>query len=249
MDGLSAGLRNELQLMFYRKKTMVFFAVTLLIPLLLAALFRALHPVLGLAAISSSYPVQMLEIYTLFLIPLFMLLEIADLFPQEISSRTLKLALLRPITRFGAYMAKFLALGISIGVLLLLLGTVSALCNLGLGMADTGGLPFFNLIKAYFAAFLSMGALAALFVCVAQFFRSAAGFLVFSILIYAGVKAAPYFVKGFSYFSIASYTDWYVLWLSHSASAARLATGFVFLLSGMVLFLAVGFLLFDRREV
>ncbi|AKG36263.1 ABC transporter permease subunit [Paenibacillus durus] len=249
MDGLRAGLKNELQLMIYRKKTMFFFLVSVLIPVLLILLFHALHPVLGLIAVSPSYPVQMLEIYTVFLIPLFMFVEIADLFPQEISSRTLKLALLRPITRLGAYLAKFLALGVAIGALLLLLGTVSTLCNILFGIPGTGSIDIFGLLKAYAAAFLSMLSLAALFIFIAQFFRSAGGFLVFSILLYTGAKTVPYFINGFSFFSITSYTDWYSLWLSHTVSTGRLATTSLFLLSGLIMFLTLGYIFFDRKEV
>lgn len=249
MDGITAGLKNELQLMIYRKKTIYFIVVSALIPPLLILLFHALHPVLGLIAVSPSYPVQMLEIYTIFLIPLFMFIEISDLFPQEISSRTLKLALLRPITRLGAYTAKFLALGVAIFALLLILGSVSTLCNLLFRTMDTGSIATFGMLKAYVAAFLSMWSLAALFVLFAQFFRSAGGFLIFSILIYTGAKAIPYFINGFSFFSITSYTDWYLLWLGHSVSITRLATTSMFLLSSLILFLSIGYIFFDRKKV
>lgn len=249
MDGLTAGLKNELRLMIYRKKTTVFLAVSMVMPLLLILLFHALQPVMGLVAVSPSYPVQMLGFYTMFLIPLFLFLEIADLFPQEISSRTLKLSLLRPITRLGAYVAKFIALGAAVGALLLLLCIVSTLCNLIFGTPGSGNTDLWGLFKAYTAAFLSMWALAALFVLIAQFFRSAAGFLIFSIFIYAIAKAAPYVISGFSSFSITAYTDWYSLWLSHSVSSGRLVTSSLFLLSSLMLFLTAGYIFFERREV
>lgn len=249
MDGIAAGFKNELQLMIYRRKTIFFFLLSVFIPFLLIALFHVLHPVIGLIAVSASYPVQMLGIYTLFLIPLFMFLEIADLFPQEVSSRTMKLALLRPITRLAVYTSKFLALGAAIGTLLLLLGMVSALCIILFGTPGAGGVNNFVLLKAYVAAFLSMWSLAALFVLLAQFFRSAAGFLVFSILLYSGAKAIPYIINGFSAFSIASYTGWYTLWLSHSVSIGRLAASSLFLLSSLVMFLAIGYFFFEKIEV
>lgn len=176
MDGLRAGIKNELLLMFYRKKTLMFFIISAFIPLLLVFLFQALHPILGLVAVGSSYPVQMLGIYTTFLIPLFMFVEISELFPQEVSSRTLKLTLLKPITRLGAYAAKFLTLGIAIGGLLLLLGIVSTLCSFLFGTLNIGSVGIIGLIKAYTAAFLSMWSLAALFVFIAQFFAAQVGF-------------------------------------------------------------------------
>lgn len=249
MEGLRAGIKNELLLMIYRKKTIMFFIISAFIPLFLVLLFQALHPILGIVAVGSSYPVQLLGIYTTFLIPLFMFLEISELFPQEVSSRTLKLTLLKPITRLGAYTAKFLALGIAIGGLLLLLGIVSTLCSVLFGAMNMGNVGIIGLIKAYVASFLSMWSLAALFVFIAQFFRSAGGFLVFSIFVFTGAKAVPYIIGGFSSFSIVSYTDWYSLWLSHTISAGRLATTSLFLLSGLMLFLSMGFILFDRKEV
>jgi ABC-2 type transport system permease protein len=247
MASLQAGLRNELLLMLYRKKTIFFFLASAIVPVLLAFSFNALQPI-GLMAVSQSFPIQMLELYTSMMIPLFLFLAISDLFPQEISTRTLKLALLRPISRFGAFAAKVIALGLAIAALLVLLAIVTLVCNLMLGTADLGAIDGFGYGKAYFAGFLSMWALSSVFVFAAQFFRSASGFLVFSIALYAAAKLAPFFIKGFSAFSLASYTDWYLLWLSHSVSSGRLLTSFFFVLSGLILFFSLGYMMFDRKE-
>jgi ABC-2 type transport system permease protein len=248
MASLQAGLRNELLLMFYRKKTMFFFLASAIVPVVLALSFNALQPTIGLLAISQSFPIQMLELYTALIIPLFLFLAISDLFPQEISSRTLKLALLRPISRFGAFAAKVIALGLAIAALLVLLAVVTLACNVFLGTANLGAIDGFGYGIAYFAGFLSMWALSSVFVFAAQFFRSASGFLIFSIALYAAAKLAPFFIKGFSAFSLASYTDWYLLWLSHSVSSGRLLTSFLFVLSGLILFFSLGYMMFERKE-
>jgi ABC-2 type transport system permease protein len=249
MDSLLAGVRNELLLMLYRRKTLVFFIVSAILPVLLALSFHALQPVVGLVAVSSSFPIQMLQLYTLFMIPLFLFLAIADLFPQEVSARTLKLLLLRPITRFSAFTSKVLALGIAIAALFLAVAGVSFVCHVVLGPSDVGSMDVLGYMKAYFAGFLSMWALSSLFIFAAQFFRSASGFLVFSIVVYAAAKVIPFFVKGFSAFSLTAYTDWYVVWLNHSVSAGTLLTSSLFVISAMVLFLSFGYLIFDRKEV
>jgi ABC-2 type transport system permease protein len=248
MFSLQAGLRNELLLMLYRKKTMFFFLASAVVPVLIAFSFNALQPTIGLLAVSQSFPIQMLELYTALMIPLFLFLAISDLFPQEISSRTLKLALLRPISRLGAFSAKVFALGIAIAALLVLLAVVTMACNVIMGTADLGTLDGFGYGKAYLAGFLSMWALSSVFVFAAQFFRSASGFLIFSIALYAAAKLAPFFIKGFSAFSLASYTDWYLLWLSHSVSSGRLFTSLLFVLSGLILFFSLGYMMFDRKE-
>jgi ABC-2 type transport system permease protein len=249
LASLQAGVRTELLLMLYRRKTLIFFLVSAILPVLLALSFHALQPVVGVVAVSSSFPIQILELYTLFMIPLFLFLAIADLFPQEVSARTLKLVLLRPITRFSSFMAKMLALGIAIAAIFLTVAAVSLVCHVVLGSSDAGSMDLLGYLKAYFAGFLSMWALSSLFILAAQFFRSASGFLMFSIVFYAAAKVIPFFVKGFSSFSLTAYTDWYVVWLNHSVSAASLVTSSLFVISAMVLFFMLGYLMFDRKEV
>ncbi|BBH20708.1 hypothetical protein Back11_20530 [Paenibacillus baekrokdamisoli] len=249
MNSLKAGYRNELLLLGYRRKTLLFTIVSALLPILLAISFHAIQPIAAFVTVGTAFPIEMLSMYTLFWIPLFIFLTAADLFPQEISTRTLKLSLLRPITRFQAFTAKMMALGSAIALVLVVLFIVTLLCNLFLGhTSGLGAADWFGYGKAYFAGFVAMLALAALFVFIAQFFQSASGFLVFSIVIYAVAKVLPFFVKSFSAFSITSYTDWYVLWLSSNVSVGRLFSSSLFVLSGLVLFFSLGYLMFDRKE-
>jgi ABC-2 type transport system permease protein len=248
MHSWKAGLKNELLLLFYRRKTIVFLIFSALLPILLALSLHSLQPVLGLIAVSASFPIQMLSLYTLLWIPLFIFLTTADLFPNEISSRTLKLALLRPISRFQVYAAKTAALGIGIAVLLAVLGAVTLLSSL---FAGSGGSvsDWMGTFKAYIAAFFSMFALASVFVFTAQFFKSASGSLVFSIVLYGAAKVAPFLVNSISSFSPASYTDWHMLWLSSTVSGSTLLVTSLFLLSSYCLFFSLGYFMFDKKEV
>ncbi|WP_123040496.1 ABC transporter permease [Cohnella candidum] len=248
MSSLLAGYRNEVRLMTYRRKTTYFLLFSAILPILLALAFHALGPRIGWIAVSASFPIQILSIYTALWIPLFLFLSIADIFPHEVASKTLKLSLLRPITRFRVYMAKTLVLFTAIAAIFLLLASVSIVCNLAAGSSVMNGMDYFDVLKAYLASFISMCALAALFVFVAQLFQSVSGFVVFAIVLYAVVKVLPYFVKGFSAFSIASYTDWYVLWLAGAVSVGKIVITALFILSALVLFLSLGFLRFDRKE-
>ncbi|RKP56940.1 ABC transporter permease [Cohnella endophytica] len=249
MASLRAAIRNEFCLMYYRKTTLIFMVVSVVVPILATFAFRSLKSVLGIISVNSSFPIEMLGVYTAIWIPIFLFLTIAELFPHEVSTRTLKLSLLRPITRFRIYLAKLSALAVAIAALLFLLLAVTLICNALAGSVGQSLADWFGFVKAYFAGFLSMLALAAFFSWVSQFFRSSSGFLTFSIVIYAAAKIAPYFVKGFSAFSLASYTDWYVLWLSNTVASGRLLTSSLFVLSGIVLFVSLGYLSFERREV
>jgi ABC-2 type transport system permease protein len=248
MHSLVAGVRNELYKMLYKKKTVVFLGFSAIVPALLAFLFGQFQTILGMSSISGDFPLAILGMYTLFLIPLFIFLTAADLFAGELSSRTLKLSLLRPITRFKLFLAKTLSLGIGIVTLLLLTGIISALASAFLGGASDIANGFVWM-KAYAAAFVPMMALGVAAILCAQFFKSSSSALIFCILLYAAAKILPVFFHSASVFSIAAYTDWHILWLGSAVSAGKLFTTFLFLLSSSVLLFSAGFYVFERKEI
>ncbi|NOV03860.1 ABC transporter permease [Paenibacillus planticolens] len=243
-----AGYFNELYLLLYRKKVVMFAIFSLILPVLLAISLSALKPVLGLIAVSQSFPIEMLTIYTSIWIPLFILTITGDLFPGEVATRTLKLALLRPNSRFQVFGTKVAALGTGIAGILILLGIITFICNIFAG-TSARFVESVHMIEAYAAAFVSMIALSAMFVFVSQFFKSASSFMVFSLVLYAAAKMAPFLLSSIAAFSPASYTNWHMLWLSQTVSAGKLMTSLLFLLSSCMLFLALGYYRFDRKEV
>ncbi|MBV6715083.1 ABC transporter permease subunit [Paenibacillus chitinolyticus] len=248
MHRWKAGYVNELYLLLYRKKFGIFGAVSVLLPILFAVSLQALEPLLGLMAVSGSFPVQTLGFYTALWVPLFILTLTGDQFPHEVASRTLKLAFLRPNTRFHVFTAKVAAQGTAVAVLLALLFAVTLLCAMFTG-TPLGLAEGLSAAKAYAAAFAAMLALSAVFVFAAQFFKSASGFVVFGIVLYAAAKLAPFLVQSFPAFSPVSYTDWHLLWLNDGVPAGRRMTAALFLLSSSLLFFALGYYKFDRKEV
>lgn len=243
-----AGLLNELYLLFYRKKVMMFALFSAILPILLAVSLHALQPILGLFVVSQSFPIEMLSIYTSIWIPLMIVTLTADLFPGEVATRTLKLALLRPNSRFQVFGTKAAALGVCMAGVLILLGIVTSFCNLFAG-TSAGFTETLLMLKAYAAAFVSMVALSALFIFVSQFFKSASSFMVFSLVLFAAAKVAPFLSSSIAAFSPTSYTDWHMLWLSQNVSSGKLLTTSLFLVSSCMLFLALGYYKFDRKEV
>lgn len=247
MHSLRTGIVNELYMLLYRKKTIVMLGFSAIIPIVLALSLHKLQPLMGLIAVSKSFPIDMLGFYTAVWIPVFIFLTAADLFPNEVSSRTLKLSLLRPITRFRVFAAKTAALLIAIAGILVLLGLATVLCSLFLGSA--GSFDGMEVAKTYAAAWLSMAAVTSVFILVAQFFNSASGCFAFSLLLYIAAKAAPFFSSKVSSFSPLSYTDWHLMWINSTLSSSKLMISALFLLSSCVLFLSLGSFIFNRKEV
>ncbi|MZQ85381.1 ABC transporter permease subunit [Paenibacillus sp. 5J-6] len=248
MHKWSAAYLNELYLMFYRKKFVMYAVFSAILPILLAISLQALQPLLGLFAVSQSFPIEMLSIYTGIWIPLLIVTITADLFPGEVGSRTMKLALLRPNSRFQVYGMKTAALITCIAAILIVLGAVSSICNLFAGTTSSFT-EIIGMLKAYVAAFISMVALSSLFIFVSQFFKSASGYMVFALILFVAAKIAPFLLHAFAAFSPTSYTDWHMLWLSQTVSAGKLFTTSLFLFSSCILFMALGYYKFDRKEV
>ncbi|MCD1257670.1 ABC transporter permease [Paenibacillus athensensis] len=243
-----ASYLNEWSLMWHRKKMIAFAVTSTVLPIVLAVSLQALQPFLGLLAVGSSFPIELLSIYTGIWIPLFLLTVIGDLFPHEYASRTLKLALLRPNSRLHVFVAKAAVLGTAVGGLLAVLAVVTLLCSLFAGI-PTNGADLWSMLKAYTAAFVAMLALSAVFVFAAQFFKSAGGFMVFALILYALAKLAPFLSSTFAAFSPTAYTDWHMLWLSSTVPAGRLLTAGAFLLSSCLFFFSLGYYKFERKEV
>ncbi|WP_040950533.1 ABC transporter permease subunit [Gorillibacterium massiliense] len=241
--------QNEWMLMRLRKKTTRFMVLSACLPILFALVYHTLQKSMGVFGLTVSFPVMLLSLYTIFWIPLFIFMTTADLFPGETAARTLKLTLLRPITRFQAFTGKMMAAATAMGFLFVMLFFVSMACTyVESRTVDLSVGDWFGYMKAYLAAFFVMLALFALFAWIAQWFQNPTGYMVFAILLYVAAKALPFFSSVFSAFSLTSYSDWYVLWLSHSTGFTTLMNTFLFIFSWFVLFFSLGYLMFDRKE-
>ncbi|USB31792.1 ABC transporter permease [Paenibacillus sp. YPG26] len=248
MHKWTAAYMSELTLLFYRRKVIVIAIFSAVLPVLIAFALKGLEPLLALLAVGPSFPIEMLSLYTGLWIPLVILTLTADLFPQEVASRTLKLAFLRPVTRLHIFMAKAASLATAVGGILVILFITTFVCNLVAGTVNGSGEILSNL-TAYAAAFAAMLAVSAVFVFIAQFFKSVSGFVISALVLYAAFKIAPFLLSSFSAFSPMNYTDWHMLWLSSYVRPGTLFTGALFLLASSVLFYSLGYYKFDRTQV
>jgi ABC-2 type transport system permease protein len=247
MLSFNAALRNELIKLYYKKKTVVFMAFSALLPIIAALLIGKLQGIIGISTTNEGFAINVLDIFTLFVLPLFIFLLASDLFPGEISSHNMKLTLLRPVSRFKVFLAKTAALGLCIALTLAIIGIINIIC--GAVFTDiqmVGG--WFNIIKAYIAAFFSMFTIGIAAIFISQFFNRSSSALIFLIIVFAAAKLLPVFFHSATYFSLAAYTDWHLLWVGHAVSVKARLTSFMFLLSSAVLLFSLGYYIFDKKE-
>jgi ABC-2 type transport system permease protein len=247
MPSFYATLRNEMIKLYYKKKTVVFLIFSALLPIIAALLIGKLQGIIGISTTNEGFSINVLDIFTLFILPLFIFLLASDLFPGEISAHNMKLTLLRPVSRLKVFLAKTAALALCIALLLLIIGLINTLC--GAIFSDIqfvgGG---FNIAKAYLAAFFSMSAIGIAAIFISQFFSRSSSALIFLIILFAVAKLLPVFFHSATYFSLAAYTDWHLLWIGHVVSIKARLTSLLFLLSSSVLLFSLGYYVFDKKE-
>lgn len=248
MLSFKATFRNELIKLFYKKKTVLFLGFSALLPIMAALLIGKLQGIIGISTTIEGFSINVLDIFTLFILPLFIFLLASDLFPGEISAHNMKLTLLHPVSRLNVFIAKTAAVGLCIAVMLILIAIISSLC--GVIFSDiqaTGG--WFNIVKAYSAAFFAMFAVGIAAIFISQFFSRSSSALIFLIVLFAVAKLLPVFFHSASYFSLAAYTDFHLLWIGHVVATKVRLTSLMFLLSSSVLFFTLGYFIFDKKEL
>lgn len=243
---LVAGALNETVKLYGQTKTKLTLALTVLVPVLAAVLLGRLEAGVGIA-LGRDFPLLMLSLFTAVWLPLFLFMASAESFSGEYAARTIKLVLLRPISRAKAFAAKVLALLGYLAVLLAVVWLVSSAAGLILdaGLTLSG---FADSVKAYAAAFVAMSTVGVASSFVAQWLRSGVGTLALCVFLYVAAKLLPFVFPEAAAWSFPTYTDWHTLWVGDAAGAGRLLQIFVLLLaSGMISYTA-GWYLFEKKS-
>lgn len=251
MHNLYINILNENQKMLLKKKNMAILVVSALIPALIAVLISTVQNQAGVFVFRfSDYPIFMLGLFTNILLPLFVFMWTADTFAGEVGENTLKIVLVRPITRYKVYISKISAVGVFILITLMVAFISSMLAGFGLGEAASvtvGGLLHGLLI--YIVAAVPMLAIAVAAAFIAQFFKGSSGALMTSIFLYLFARMLPMVVPDFAKISLFSYMDWHWLWLGNSVGVDKIGYALLIILSSSIIFFAAGSYLFDTKNL
>ncbi|MFJ5714527.1 ABC transporter permease [Neobacillus sp. NPDC093127] len=240
-----ANIINETEKLWKHNRTKGFLLLAILLPVISAIILLFLHNNLGLG---SNLPMLMLRLFTFSLLPLFLFMSASESFSGEVASNTLKLGLVRPITRAKVFSSKVAAINIFLAILLgvLMITTIISGWLVPGGNITSG---FLDIITAYAAAFFPLMAIGFVSVFIAQFFNKSSGAFVTMILIYTAAKFVPFIFPALSVWSIFSYTNWYVLWIGNGAPFATLANSFILMLSYCIMAYSAGVILFEEKQL
>ncbi len=250
MNSLVANVKNETEKIFLHRKTTIFLIITALISIGAAASFSVLQNAIGIFAVTSStFSVVILGLFTSILLPLFIFAEAADLFAGEAGDKTLKLSLTRPISRWNVFLSKNIAIAIYIGINLAVILLVSVLAGLFLQGSGNFATGLLQTMIAYLAALVPMISIGIAAAFIAQFFKSGSSALVACLFIYLVGKAVAFIYPGIGRMILFFYTDWHMMWLGSTIGVGPLLNGLIIMIGYSMLFISIGFYLFDKTEI
>lgn len=244
MYNLVGNVLNESQKLFKKKKTIVSLLLIALISFLPAFFISAIKQKLIFIAMDSlNYPSVILSIVTNLLLPLFILMVSAELFSGEVAEGTMKLVLMRPISRFKVFLSKNIAIAFYIIACLVLTLFVSVISCMILNLSTD---HFLNVITSYFIDLIPAFVFMLFATFVVQFFKNSSTALISGILTYIGLKILTLFIAGLNNILFTSYLNWSHEWLS---SAFLSNINHLFMLIGyMIVFFIMGYYIFDKHE-
>jgi len=210
-----------------------------------------------------------LSMYRSFLIPLAIFMLSADVFTHELESKSIKCVLVRPVSRFDAYLAKCLAIlsytaiALGAGLAVVLLWHLAA-PNLIAAVSRTSGVYFGASQVLSPAAFAALAAEA--FVSYALTLLPMAAFVAFATFISVVVRspALVMFLCIVSYLAAAffgtfntsagaalftAYTGWYRMWLGERLPLTNIINTAALLISTCAAFFGFGYFIFDKKDI
>ena len=266
MNAVAVAFQCELKKIFWRPKYIVMLVIYALIGLG-AGMFSTVSSNLGTlsgAFFSLSGPNAMysaLSTYRTLLIPLAVFMLAADVFTHELESKSVKCVLLRPVSRFDAYLAKclsmlcYIAIALGTGFAVLAARQIIS-AAIGGSPFQSGPLPTLPLLSmlgealASYALTLAPMAAYIAFACfIAVLVRSPALVMFLCIVSYLAFAFVSTFYTGVSVALFTTYTGWYRMWLGHRLPWGSLLTTAGVLASTCVAFFGFGYFIFDRKDI
>jgi ABC-2 type transport system permease protein len=249
MSVLYANIINETQKIFVQRKGKGFLIFTFMIPIVIAGALNYTQNKLGFNILSQTdFSFLLLDWFTTMIFPLFIFMVASDLFVGEVSARTLKLTLVRPISRLKVYVSKLLAMGIfviiQLGVLWLSSITAGGLVFHGWSWGE-----FFQVWVGYALDFIPMFTLGVFAVFIGQYFTSTSGAFALCTVLFVIAKVSVFFFPPLNAFLFTSYTDWHSMWMESSTLGSNLIDVALVILSSLIIFFTIGYYKFDSKEV
>ena len=250
MTPFRAGFINEIIKMQRKSKLVTGAIISLVAAILWQSVLNLIAGGIGVRIEApTSFSLSVLSFYTATLLPLFAVFVVIDSFNGEHAANTMKQTLTKPLTRFGVYSSKVLAVFTFLLFSLLfmmLLTVIISLLNLGGSFSIAA---FMDIAIAYTVTWLPLAVFLLLVILLAQFTRN--GILTFflSIFSYLVLHGLRIFNPNLANLLIVPLFDWYVGWIADISNFGVLLRQSSILIGTGLLLFGVGCSIFERKDM
>lgn len=250
MGPFKAAFINEIEKMYRKKKAVVVVIISLLAIVMGQLMVTGISTGFGLRAASGmQFPIMVLSLFISTILPLFTALVTIDIFSGEFSHNTMKIALLRPITRLKLYTAKISAIAFFVLANLLVVMVLSTLTGILFNSVSLSAVGLFRILLSYLVTLVPVMALALVIVFLANIFKSSTAVFFLSIILFIVFNGLAIVFPRYASLFITSMFDWYNLWLADSIPVSKLVREFLIMAGYAIMFYTAGYYLYDKKDL
>lgn len=250
MGGFRASFINEIEKLYKKKKAVIIFIVSIIAIVIGQLVVLAVRNGFGLGVTGSSeFSILVLSVFNCTILPLFTALVAIDMFTGEFSQNTMKIILVRPVTRLKLFSAKITAIAFFILVNLVVVMVLSSLTGLLFNSSSANGSMFLRVAASYLVSFVPMMMIALIIVFLACVFRSSAAVLFLGIILFIVSKVFSLVYPQFSSILVTSMLDWYKLWIAANIPVFKILRQFLIMTGYGLMFFTAGYYMFDKKDI
>lgn len=250
MEELRGATYNEIERLFKKKKAFITAIVSIL------AIILGQLVVIGLrfgtgsrAADRAEFPLVVLSIYINAILPFFTALVAIDMFTGEFSQNTMKIALLRPISRLKLFLSKFSALAFFVFINLFLVMALSTLAGMFFNPGTMTIAELLRILTAYMVSVFPILTIVLIIIFLGNLFKKGATAFWVSIILFVAMKALEIYNNYYKIMFITSILGWYSHWTGNEIRIDVLLREFLMMLACSLMAFSAGFYLFDKKEL
>jgi ABC-2 type transport system permease protein len=250
MRSFKAALANEVFKMTRKKKPVLILILSVVSIATVLLIILALRGGLGImGSTAASFPITVLSVVANTILPLFTALAVIDAFTGEFAADTMKICIAKPVTRLKIYLAKLASVGLLILASLLAVMILSMAVSL-LVLRLTPTLAWVtSILAAYLATAWPLFTLAVIVAWPANVLKSSAGVFFLSLLAFLFLKVLALVITPLAGLLSTSLLDWYKLWIARPVPMGTLLRQWLAQTAQILIFFALGFRRFDRRDL
>jgi ABC-2 type transport system permease protein len=250
MNSLKAAIINEIDKTIRKKKVISLAILSILLIVFGQLLVYFARNQLGIfGAGSVEFPILVLSVFSISIFPLFTILITIDIFTGERSSKTMKLLLTRPISRFKIVVSKLTAIAFFVGAMLLFVMVLSIIVGLLFNSMSFTIHTFIDVFSAYLVTIVPMLTFAMIIFFLTNIFKSGITVFFVTILLFLLLSALGILFSQFSSIFLVTNLNWFNLWIGQTIAIGIVARKVLLLIGSSLMLFCASYYLFDKREL